>query len=251
VTNVIAFDKTICGLEAALSRGWLENRGLLGFSCGTVAGANTRRYHGLLTAALKPPGGRMLLLSKIEETLVVNDLQIDLSTNEYQGAVHSRGYSHLATFCINPFPTFTFEVEGLKVKKSVFMVCGSNTVQVEYKLLDCPAGAQPQLELRPLIAFRDYHSTTHAINALNPAVESAPDLASVQPYPGLPRLYFAHNAQTVQEEGYWYRNFIYRVECESGLDFQEDLFNPPDRKPSSETSLRLVYATTWKFQQLR
>jgi len=80
---VIRFDKTICGdLESALSREWLETNGLGGFACGTVAGANTRRYHGLLTAALNPPRGRMLLLSKIEETLVVNDQRIDLSTNE-------------------------------------------------------------------------------------------------------------------------------------------------------------------------
>lgn len=224
---MIRFDKTICGdLEAALSREWLETNGLGGFACGTVAGANTRRYHGLLTAALNPPGGRVLLLSKIEETLVLSEHRIDLSTNEYEGAVHPLGYSHLATFCINPFPTFTFEVEGVKIEKSVFMVHGSNTVQVEYKLLDCPAGVQPQLELRPLIAFRDYHSTTHENDALNPALESGPNLTSVQPYAGLPSLYFAHDAQTVQKEGYWYRNFLYRVERERGLDFQEDLFNP-------------------------
>src|SRR5215470_19484444 len=121
--NVICFDKTICGdLESALAREWLETNGLGGFACGTVAGANTRRYHGLLTAALNPPGRRMLLLSKIEETLVVNDQRIDLSTNEYEGAVHPRGYSHLASFCINPLPTFTFEVERVRIEKSLFMV---------------------------------------------------------------------------------------------------------------------------------
>jgi predicted glycogen debranching enzyme len=224
---VICFDKTICGdLESELTHEWLETNGLGGFACSTVAGANTRRYHGLLTAALNPPGGRMLLLSKIEETLVVNDKRVDLSTNEYEGAIHPQGYSHLATFCINPFPTFTFEAEGVRIEKSLFMVHGSNTVQVEYKLVDCPAGLQPQLELRPLIAFRDYHATTHENGALNPAVESAPNLARVQPYSGLPSLYLAHNAQTTQKEGYWYRNFLYRVERERGLDFTEDLFNP-------------------------
>jgi predicted glycogen debranching enzyme len=224
---VIRFDKTISGdLESALSREWLETNGLGGFACGTVAGANTRRYHGLLTAALNPPGGRMLLLSKIEETLVVNDQRFDLSTNEYEGAVHPRGYSYLATFSINPFPTFTFEVEGVRIEKSIFMVNDCNTVQIEYKLLNGAAGVEPQLELRPLIAFRNYHATTHENDALNPAVESARHLASVQPYSGLPRLYFAHNAERVQKEGFWYRNFLYRVERERGLDFQEDLFSP-------------------------
>jgi predicted glycogen debranching enzyme len=213
-------------LDSSLSREWLETNGIGGFACGTLAGANTRRYHGLLTAALNPPGGRMLLLSKLEETLVLGDRRIDLSTNEYADAIHPQGHQYLTAFRQDPLPTFTFDVEGIELEKSIFMPHGSNTVQVEYRLLRCPASVQPELELRPLIAFRDYHSTTHENGALNPEVESVPGLASVQPYAGLPRLYFAHNAESVENEGYWYRNFLYRVERDRGLDFQEDLFNP-------------------------
>src|SRR5215469_4612501 len=220
---MITFGKNVCSdLESCLTREWLETNGIGGFACGTLAGANTRRYHGLLTAALNPPGGRMLLLSKLEETLVIGDRRIDLSTNEYAGAIHPQGHQYLTGFRQDPFPIFTFAVEGIELEKSIFMPHGSNTVQVEYKLRNCPADIQPQLELRPLIAFRDYHSTTHENGALSPEVESAAGLASVQPYAGLPRLYFAHNAESVQREGYWYRNFLYRVERERGLDFQED-----------------------------
>lgn len=224
---MISLDKNICNdLEAALSREWLETNGLGGFACGTVAGANTRRYHGLLTAALNPPGGRMLLLSKLEETLVVGDRRIDLSTNEYSGAVHPQGYSFLSSFRLDPFPTWTFEVDGIQIEKIVFMSQGSNTVQIEYKLLHAPPEIEPVLEVRPLIAFRDYHSTSHENSALSSLLETAPGLASVQPYSDLPKLYFAHNADAVEDQGYWYRNFLYRVERERGLDFQEDLFNP-------------------------
>jgi predicted glycogen debranching enzyme len=224
---VISFDKGVCtDLQAGLSREWLETNGLGGFACGTLSGANTRRYHGLLTAALNPPGGRMLLLSKLEETLVLGDRRIDLSTNEYAGAIHPEGYLLLTNFRLDPFPTWTFEVEGIRLEKSIFMPQGSNTVQVEYKLLQGPAAIEPVLEVRPLVAFRDYHSTTHENGALNPAIESAANSASVQPYPGLPRLYFAHDAIQLQEQGYWYKNFLYRVERERGLDFEEDLYNP-------------------------
>src|ERR1700729_3289247 len=106
---MISFDKTICGnLEAALSREWLETNGLGGFACGTVAGANTRRYHGLPTAALNSPGGRALLLSKLEETLVIGDRRIYFSTNEYVGpnesVIHPEGYSYLSGFRLGPFP---------------------------------------------------------------------------------------------------------------------------------------------------
>ncbi|HLK09464.1 MAG TPA: amylo-alpha-1,6-glucosidase [Candidatus Angelobacter sp.] len=224
---MISLDKTICrDLEAAISREWLETNGLGGFACGTVAGANTRRYHGLLTAALNPPGGRMLLLSKMEETLVLGERRIDVSTNEYEGVIHPEGYLYLSSFRLDPFPVFTYEAEGVKLEKSLFMLNGSNTVQIEYRLLESPAGSKPQLELRPLIAFRNYHATTHENAALDPQILNDKNLVSVQPYGSLPRLYFAHNAEAAAAEGYWYCNFLYRMERERGLDANEDLFNP-------------------------
>jgi predicted glycogen debranching enzyme len=227
LSNVITFDKGVCtDLQAGLSREWLETNRLGGFACGTLSGANTRRYHGLLTAALNPPGGRMLLLSKLEETLVLGDRRIDLSTNEYAGAIHPEGYLLLTNFRMDPFPTWTFEVEGVRLEKSIFMLQGSNTVQVEYRLLQSPTAIELELEVRPLVAFRDYHSTTHENGALNPAIESVANSASFQPYPELPRLYFAHDAIRLQEQGYWYKSFLYRVERERGLDFAEDLYNP-------------------------
>jgi len=246
---VISFDKSVCtDLAASLSREWLETNGLGGFACGTVAGANTRRYHGLLTAALNPPGGRMLLLSKLEETLVLVDRRIDLSTNEYNGAIHPEGYLLLSNFRLDPFPTWTFEVEGVRLEKTVFMPQGSNTVQVEYKLLQAPARSKPVLELRPLIAFRDYHSTTHENGSLNASIDHAPNVATVQPYPGLPRLYFSHDAEQLQEQGYWYKNFLYREERERGLDFQEDLFNPfvLSWRLSSERAATVIASTEQK-----
>jgi predicted glycogen debranching enzyme len=225
--SLISFNKSVCAdLPAGLGREWLDTNGLGGFACGTISGANTRRYHGLLTAALHPPGSRRLLLSKLEETLIAGDRRIDLATNEYSGAVHPEGYRLLSDFRLDPFPIWTFEVSGVRLEKSVFMLQGSNAVQVEYKLLQAPEGIGLALELRPLIAFRDYHSTTHENAALNPAVERAPNLASVQPYAALPRLYFAHAAEKIQPQGYWYKNFLYRMEQERGLDFEEDLFNP-------------------------
>jgi predicted glycogen debranching enzyme len=225
---VISFDKSVCtDLRAGLGREWLETNGLGGFASGTIAGANTRRYHGLLTAALHPPGRRMLLLSKLEETLVLGGHRIDLSTNEYAGAIHPEGYLLLTNFRLDPFPIWTFDVEGVRLEKAVFMPHGSNTVQVEYKLLQAPSpGTEAVLEVRPLVAFRDYHSTTHENGVFNRALEIAPNLVSLQPYAGLPRLYFAHDAAELHEQGYWFRNFLYRVEQERGLDFQEDLFNP-------------------------
>jgi predicted glycogen debranching enzyme len=226
---MIQFNQETCGnLDAALRREWLETNGLGGFASSTISGLNTRRYHGLLVAATKPPVGREVLLSKLEETLLIDGQLFDLSANRYPGVVYPQGFRFLTNFRLDPFPIFTYEVEGIVIEKTVFMVYGENTTVVQYELKSTNRSQPPKslrLEIRPLIAFRDYHSTTHANGGLNAGVEHGPGLAAVAPYHGLPTLYLAHNAMELQKTGDWYRNFEYDVERERGLDFTEDLFN--------------------------
>jgi len=218
----ILFDRSICGNPAeSLKREWLETNGLGGFSSSTIAGANTRRYHGLLMAATEPPAVRNLLLSKLEETLIVGGERFELSTNLYPGAVHPEGYRHLSEFRLEPFPIWTYQAGGVTVEKRVFMVQGENTVVIEYETdADC------RLELRPLIAFRGYHSLTHANSSLNGHLNQSDGLFSIHPYGDLPELYVAHNARSLERRGHWYYHFEYPIERERGLDFEEDLFCP-------------------------
>jgi len=220
----IRFDRSICGNFAeSVKREWLETNALGGFASSTVAGANTRRYHGLLMAATEPPAVRCLLLSKLEETVIVGLQRYEISTNLYPGAVHPDGYRYLTEFRLDPFPVFTFEAGGVTVEKRVFVVQGENTVVVEYEAL---GGLGCQLELRPLIAFRGYHDLTHENSALNGNLDQSAGLFSIQPYPGLPDLHVAHNARALKRRGHWYFHFEYPIERERGLDFQEDLFCP-------------------------
>ena len=221
---MIVFEKDVCGnLNMGLQREWLETNGIGGFASSTIPGVNTRRYHGLLTAALHPPTGRCVLLSKLEKTVFLNGAKYDLSANLYPGTVHPEGYTHLKIFRLDPFPIFTYEVGGIEIVKRVFMVYGENTTVIEYEYIGNGACT---LEVRPLIAFRDYHATTHENAALNPAISEVTGAVSIQPYEGMPRLRFAHNANWVAREGNWYRNFEYPRERERGLDFLEDLFEP-------------------------
>jgi predicted glycogen debranching enzyme len=206
-------------------REWLETNGIGGFASSTVCGMNTRRYHALLVAATKPPVGRMVLLSKIEETLVVGGRRFDLGCNRYPGVIHPQGYQYLAQFRRDPFPVFTYEIEGLVLEKTVFLVYGENTAVIQYEL----RGNVPDestLELRPLIAFRDYHATTHENGAINPNLTIAPGSVTMSPYQGCPELSLAHTAGDVRQTGEWYRNFEYAIEEQRGLDFREDLFQP-------------------------
>jgi len=228
---MIKLDQNVCrDLEAAQTREWLETNGLGGFASSTIVGLNTRRYHGLLTAATKPPVGRIVLLSKFEEALIIDGKRYDLSANQYPGTVHPQGFQLQTGFRLDPFPIFTYLVEGIEIEKSVFMVQGENTTVVQYEFRQ---SKRPQadssrytFEIRPLVAFRDYHSTTHENSALNSHVGIENGRASVAPYADLPTLYFAYDAGEIETHGDWYRNFEYRVEQERGLDFHEDLFSP-------------------------
>src|SRR5260370_17454368 len=114
----------------------------------------------MLVAALKPPGGLFVLLSKLEEVLEIRGKRFDLSANQYPGTVHPRGFQFLQQFCLDPFPVFVYRVGDVEIEKSVFMPQGENSTVVQYKLRSSN-GVPCSLELRPLIAFRDYHSTTH------------------------------------------------------------------------------------------
>jgi predicted glycogen debranching enzyme len=225
---MIEIDQESCrNLETAPSREWLETNGIGGFSSSTIVGLNTRRYHGLLTAATKPPVGRLVLLSKLEETLIIDGQRYDLSANEYPGVVHPQGFQYQTGFRLDPFPSFTYEIQGVRLEKSVFMVQGENTTVVQYDIFKTQADKSSySLEIHPFIAFRDYHSTTHENGALNPHVETENGLTTIKPYEDLPALYFAHDAAAIDTNGFWYRNFQYAVEQERGLDFAEDLFSP-------------------------
>jgi predicted glycogen debranching enzyme len=220
------FEQSVCrNLDVASRREWMETNGIGGFASSTITGMNTRRYHGLLVAATKPPVGRMVLLSKMEETLVIDGRRFDLSCNRYPGVVHPQGHMYLKQFRQDPFPVFLYEMDGLELEKSVFMVHGENTIVIQYELRG-PVKGPCTLELRPLIAFRDYHSTTHENSSLNPSLAIEPGFVTCSPYQGCPDLHFAHNAADVRQAGEWYRNFEYSREEERGLDYREDLFNP-------------------------
>jgi len=239
---MIRFGQETCAkLESALTREWLETNGLGGFASSTITNLNTRRYHGLLVAATRPPVGRSVLLSKLEETLVIDGRRFELSSNQYPGCIHPRGFEYQTEFRLDPFPVFTYRIEGIEIEKSVFMIHGENTtvVQYEFRVLDPESRRRNNdtdfilhssslilFEIRPLVAFRDYHSFAHENTALDSQFQAEENLLTIKPYTDLPALHFAHDADELEAAGHWYRNFEYKIERERGFDFREDLFCP-------------------------
>jgi len=227
---LIAFGPDVCRhwLQAT-SREWLETNGLGGYASATIAGANTRRYHGLLVAALRPPSRRTVLLSKLEETLAVREVEYDLSCNQYPGTIHPRGYQHLREFRLDPFPTFVYEVPGgggTRLEKTVGMCRGRNSVVVRYRSIEGPETVG--LIVRPLVNCRDYHHLTRQNATFNTeaTISEAKDVVTVQPFAGVPALHISFPGGSFEPWGYWYNNFEYAQEAARGLDYREDQYSP-------------------------
>lgn len=221
----IAFDQRITQkFNEAIRREWLETNGLGGWASSTISGAHTRRYHGLLVAATRPPVGRKVMLSKLDETIAVEGRRLEMTTNVYSGAVHPQGYRHLQHFSKNFFPAYTYEAAGVRWQKTIAAVNGENTTLILYEVSD----ASPAfiLELQPFMGGRDYHSLTHANDQMTENFEFENDVFVARLYEGLPDLFLLVHGATFEAFPDWYFNFEYLVEKARGQDFQEDLFTP-------------------------
>lgn len=226
---MISLDESICSdFKQATSREWLETNGIGGFASGTVSGANTRRYHAILTAATRPPLGRITTVAKLDEKIVIDGEEFELSSNQYPGAVHPNGYKFLKSFRLDPFPIWTYELDGIEIEKKLFMVHGSNTTICRWSVRsgDSGEGKAVKLEIRPLLSFVDYHSLSHENGDFDDDYESSDDTITIRPYADLPPLFIRHNGIAVEKSGYWYNDFELAIEQERGFDHTEDLFQP-------------------------
>ena len=218
-------DKSILeNTPAALQLEWLETNGLGGWSSSTIIGCNTRRYHGLLVAALNSPTERFSLLAKLDEAIVVSGERFDLSMNEYAGEVFGPLSSEcLAGFNRNIFPEWLFRAGGVELKKTIAMIHGENTVLIIYDLI---TSAQPiQLEFLPLVSARGYHQLQHASTNIWWDVDFHDGIFNNQPNQFSPQVYISIPNSTYKHHPQWYYRFEYTEEKSRGLDFEEDLFN--------------------------
>src|SRR3989442_11239133 len=126
-------------MDSADTREWLTTNGLGGYASGTICGANTRRYHGLLVAALTPPGRRTVLVSRIDETVMVDGRVYELAANFWaSGALAPRGNEHLASFSVEPVPTWEYRVGLGRLIKRIAAIRGKNAVAISYHLESGP-----------------------------------------------------------------------------------------------------------------
>ncbi len=218
----VAFGREVCGdWAAAEMREWLVTNGIGGFASGTIAGLPTRRYHGLLVAALNPPLGRTLLVSHFEETVEYDGRRFELSTCRWAGgAISPSGYLHIESFRLEgATPVWTFSCGDALIEKRIWMARGENTTYVRYRLA---RGCRPVgLEVKALVNYRDYHASTRA-GGWQMSIEKSEGGVRVSAFEGA-RPFFLLSATASAETAHdWYRNFDLAAERYRGLDDRED-----------------------------
>jgi predicted glycogen debranching enzyme len=162
-SEFIKFGREICSNPTiAASREWLVTNGIGGYASGNVSGALTRRYHGLLFAALQPPLGRTLLLTKLDETVLYDNTPYDLYTNHWQNnIIDPPGTINIEHFALEgTIPTWHFAIADALLRKQIWMQQGQNTTYVQYTLKRSTLPLK--LTLKALVNYRDYHSNTTA-----------------------------------------------------------------------------------------
>ena len=204
---------------------WLETDGLGGFASGTVSGIRTRRYHALLLAATKPPGGRLVLVNGFDASVATANGVYALSSQLYAPDVmHPNGVARIAEFKSEPWPQWIFALEdGTRIRQEIFAVNGATVMALSWRLLT--PGRKAILSLRPFLSGRDYHSLHHENGGFQFQPQIGDQRIVWRSYPGIPGIIALHNGE-YRHQPDWYRNFAYEQERARGLDFTEDLAAP-------------------------
>ncbi len=218
----VAFGRAICGgPETAAEREWLVTNGLGGFASGTVAGLPTRRYHGLLMAALRPPLGRNLLVSKIDETAGYDGYRYPLFSNRWaDGTIEPRGFERIEWFELEgSVPVWRFACGDALLEKRIWMAQDENTTFVRYRHLR--GGGPIDLEMKVLVNYRDFHGTTRA-GDWRMRIDPVPRGLRVVAFEGaIPFEILADGAEGVPAHD-WFRGYALSAETARGLDDRED-----------------------------
>lgn len=205
------------------TREWLVTNGFGSFASGSISGANTRRYHGLLTAALDPPTTRTLLLSRIDEHVGGENISTNLWTPD---VVNPRGYEKISAFSIYPCPYWVYELKSGYLLKMVFMLPGKQEVYLAYGWESKPGEQEEQtVDLHMIANFRDYHAATQGNRDWQFQQEQNGNSVCIRAYDGAQELHLNFPEGNWRKDPSWYDGYFYPRELERGLSDREDAFH--------------------------
>jgi predicted glycogen debranching enzyme len=218
---------TLSHYARAIGCEWIITNGLGGYASSTALNIHTRKYHGLLVAALNPPVKRFLLLSKIDEEAWINDHKHPFYSNEYTDSVHPDGYKRLTGFALNPFPTFYYASSGVYLTKRLFMPHLQNAVVISYEVLNTLKNPVA-IRLTPSVNFRHFFEVTDN-HACPFRFEQTPKPNGVilDIHPHTQSLTLSSTAgQYRPDAGIWHERLYFRVDKSRGESYLDDNYQP-------------------------
>jgi predicted glycogen debranching enzyme len=230
VIRRIPWDETKMSRETLLDREWIVTNGLGGYASGTISGAITRRYHGLLIAALPAPHGRVVMWNHVSEFLRFSDDDIISLGGEERagGQLDLKGADWLHEFRLEDgLPVWTYAVRDVVVEKRIILPHLQNTVHLIYRILECKEC--PRLELRPAFQFRHHEVPVNEGRANSYKVTAADGryeiVATRVRLPSLRmKLYDCEAAFTIAASTI--PQVVYRIEQSRGYAYEGDLWSP-------------------------
>ncbi|MEL6813665.1 MAG: amylo-alpha-1,6-glucosidase [Cyanobacteria bacterium J06598_3] len=227
--GVVNLGRDLCSdITQATQREWLITNGIGGYGSGTLSGILTRCYHGLLIAALKPPLGRTLLLTKLDETVTYQRTAYPLSCDRWSGGTTTgHGYRHLEHFGLEgTLPTWTYACADALLEKRLWMQPGKNTTYCQYTLRR--ASSPLTLSIKSIVNYRDHHHTTQSVsNGKEWAIQTKayPRGLQVAAFEGSVPLYLLSDKGQLLPQNKWYQHYFLTQEKYRGLNHLDDHFH--------------------------
>jgi predicted glycogen debranching enzyme len=243
-------------LDEATRLEWVEADGRGGYAAGTAAGANTRRAHGLVVASV-PPAERLVLLARVEETVVLDDgARFDLGVAFYPDAVHPTGYTLLQSFALDPWPMWRWRVGDVEIVKELFVARRTGATVLRYQV----RGADVLLELRPLFAGRATGAIRTANEEVRTEAEASERLVAYQAYDDVPAVMLSFATGRWEARQDWYYRAVYPRDAAAD-EAREDLFCPgvlrmpldgetPSVLACGLRPARVAFAASWVSDEL-
>lgn len=226
--SYIEFEKTqLVNLEYSLDKELIRSNRSGSFSCTTIIGCNTRKYHGLLICPQPELDYQNhVLFSKVDETIIQHDEEFNIGINKYPFTYSPKGHKYIEDFSADVIPIITFRVGGVILTKEFMFAIEEESILIKYTLVQ--AESPTRLRLMPFLAFRPVHLLSKKNLFIETKYQPVPGGIKIKPYQGYSDLHIqlsCHNSEYVHVPD-WYEKIEYIKEHQRGYEYQEDLFVP-------------------------
>jgi len=214
--NISITEKGLSNFEDAIHQEWLITNGLGGYASSTILGMNTRKYHGLLVAAMRPPRDRVVCLAKLDEEISTGNGAYSLGANEFQNGIFPQGFRFLKEFSIAPFPRYLYSVENVEVEKTIFMPNKTNATIVLYRIQNNHS-CNVKVRIFPIISCRHYHFVVDRSSTPLDFVQKS-IVKAVETQSNIPKVALITEATSgkFHEKTQWIERIYYREESARG-----------------------------------